>query len=68
MVDIDAVRKKYGAGEQNISADALAALLGVSIWTVYRLAKAGGIPFIKVGQQLRFKLSEVETALKGKTV
>lgn len=65
MIDIAAAQKKYGTGEQPISADVLAVHLGVSIWTVYRLAKAGKIPFIRPGQKLRFKLSEVEAALKA---
>jgi excisionase family DNA binding protein len=46
-----------------VDADSLASLLEVSRETVYRLARTGGIPSIRVGRVWRFYPSEVRAKL-----
>lgn len=47
--------------EPMITTQQVADMLGVSIYTIYRLKdKPGGIPAYKVGTLVRFKPSEVE--------
>lgn len=35
--------------------------------TIYRKAREGKIPYYKSGRSIRFKLKEVENAMKGET-
>ena len=49
--------------ESAVDADDLANLLEVSRETVYRLARTGGIPSIRVGRVWRFYPSEVKAKL-----
>ena len=39
--------------------------LGVSIWTIYRMAKAKRIPSGRIGRRLRFRLMDLDAALHG---
>lgn len=50
-----------------ITTQELAQKLGVTIGTVYRMAKTGVIPAIRVGtgRRLRFDFEEVKSALSG---
>ncbi len=40
-------------------------LLNISRTTVYRLLEKGDIPSYKIGNQLRFKLSEIEAYIEA---
>ena len=45
-----------------VHADVVARQLRVSNWTIYKMAKAGLMPSVRVGQRgVRFHLAEVET-------
>jgi excisionase family DNA binding protein len=47
----------------------LAALLGVSRWTIFRLCKDRGIPFITLGRRTkRFDRAEIEAAILKRTI
>lgn len=48
---------------QKLSATQVAKVLGVSSWTVYRLARQGQVPYLRIGRALRFDLAQVEAAL-----
>jgi excisionase family DNA binding protein len=45
----------------------VAELLSVSIRTIARFYLSGDLPYIKVGNQVRFRLSDVEAFLKNNT-
>lgn len=49
--------------ELPVDADSLAQLLEVSRETIYRLARTGGIPSIRIGRVWRFYPSEVKAKL-----
>jgi len=49
------------------SAFYVAQRLGVSRWTVYRLAKRGELDFTRVGRQMRFKDDEVKRYVANHT-
>ncbi len=42
----------------------IASLLGLSVETIDRMAKSGGLPYYKLGDSVRFRISEVERWLK----
>jgi predicted DNA-binding transcriptional regulator AlpA len=54
--------------EQLLSAKALAEILGLAVQTLYNRHSTGGDlpPSIKLGQQIRFRPSDVEAWLEGK--
>lgn len=52
------------ATEPYRSASQIARLLGVSAKTVHRLAERGQVPRLRVGEQWRYRWSEVESALR----
>jgi excisionase family DNA binding protein len=52
------------AGDELVDVDALAAALGCSKWTVYRLAAKGRIPSVCIGRKRRFELDAVIAALR----
>lgn len=55
--------------EPMISAHQVADMLGVSIYTVYRLKdRPGGLPAHKVGRCIRFRRTEVEAYVDAQTV
>lgn len=55
--------------EPMITARQVAEMLGVSIYTVYRLKdKPGGLPAYKVARCIRFKPAEVEAYIAAQTV
>ena len=55
--------------ESLMTAQEVASMLGVSIYTVHRLKfKPGGLPAYKVGGCVRFKRGEVETYLAARAV
>ena len=37
---------------------------GVCVRTIYRMRKRGELPYYQVGRQIRFKLAEIEEAMK----
>jgi DNA binding domain, excisionase family len=41
-----------------------AVYLGVSVWTIYRMAKERRIPSGRIGRRLRFRLADLDTALR----
>jgi excisionase family DNA binding protein len=43
----------------------VAAMLGVSLRTAYRLAESGSIPSYRLGTRMRFDLNEVAAAVKA---
>lgn len=50
--------------ERYLSTEEVAEHFSVSAMTIYRLANAGRIPHIRVGRSFRFRLGEVEKALR----
>ena len=46
----------------------VAEYLRINPQTVYRKAKAGEIPAVRIGRAIRFRRSELESWLSGKTV
>lgn len=46
--------------------DGLAAHLGISITSAWRLRKSGKLPFYQAGKKLFFKKSEIENSLQSK--
>lgn len=44
-----------------------AAYLGVSVWTVYRMARGGEIPHARVSRSLRFRLEDLDRYLRDRT-
>lgn len=51
--------------ERYLSTHDVAEHFGVSAMTIYRLANDGRLPHIRVGRSFRFRLSEVEAALRS---
>lgn len=62
--DIEKHARQYCAGESFIRPRDIAKYLSMNLWTVYKMAQRGHIPSYKIGKGRRFKLSEVEAALK----
>jgi len=62
--EIEKHARKYCAGELFIRPRDIAMHLSMNLWTVYKMAQRGQIPSYKIGKGRRFKLSEVEAALK----
>lgn len=58
-----AVTRPGGVNDQLVDVDQIAAILGVSARTVYRLVEADGIPHMRVGKQLRFSVADVLAAM-----
>lgn len=55
--------------EPMLSVQDVAGMLGVSIYTIYRLKdKPGGLQAYKVGNRIRFKQEEVDAYLSGQAV
>ena len=52
------------ADEPLIAAEALAALIGLSVYTVLQNAREKKIPSYKVGNEVRFRYSEVLEAVR----
>lgn len=52
------------ANEKLLAPKELADFLGVSVTTVSRLYQAGGLPFLPVGDRVRFSRSEVLATLR----
>ena len=65
---IIAMAQKYAVPEEErrVSAKVVAAHFGLKLCTVYKLAQRGRIPSYKIYARRRFKLAEVEEALKRK--
>lgn len=53
--------------ERYLSTEEIAEHYSVAAITIYRLANAGRIPYIRVGRTYRFRLSEVDAAFKAET-
>ena len=69
MVDqIAAMAQKYAVPEEErrVSAKVVAAHFGLKLFTVYKLAQRGHIPSYKICAHRRFRLTEVEVALKNR--
>tara|TARA_B100000886_G_scaffold328079_1_gene276151 strand:+ start:5232 stop:5471 length:240 start_codon:yes stop_codon:yes gene_type:complete len=47
-----------------LSANELAEVLNIAVWTVYEHAKSGKIPHYRVGRSLRFSLEDVLNTYK----
>ncbi len=64
---IVAIAQKYAVSqeERHVSTQAVAEHFGLKLFTVYKLAQRGRIPSYKIFAGRRFKLTEVEIALKG---
>lgn len=55
--------------EPMLTAQDLAGRLGVSVYTIYRLAaKPNGLPAYRVGRCIRFKANEVDAYLEAQAV
>ncbi len=52
--------------EPSVSAQVIASHYDLNVHTVYKMAQRGQIPSHKIGKSRRFKLSEVEAAIRGK--
>jgi len=52
--------------DQILTAKELAKYLKVSEITIYKLVNEGALPGFRIGNQWRFKLSEVEAAIAGR--
>lgn len=50
-----------------LDATEAAAYLGVSVWTVYRMARAGEVPHARVSRSLRFRLEDLRRYLQART-
>jgi excisionase family DNA binding protein len=50
-----------------LSATEVAALLGVSMTTVYQWARSGELPAIRLGRRFGFPLPDLEARLRGTT-
>lgn len=50
--------------EPVVSRTELAKLLGISTETIDRLARTSGLPFYKLGNSVKFRVSEVERWMK----
>jgi excisionase family DNA binding protein len=48
-----------------LSAKVLAPELGMSVWTLYALARENRIPHRRLGRSIRFSRSEIEAWLRG---
>ena len=48
-----------------MTADEVARYIGVDVRTVYRKAREGELPRYKLGNRVRFKLEEIDMAMKG---
>jgi len=59
----DSIPKEAGSRLRMISADELAAVLNLSVDSVYRLVRRGILPAFRVGRTVRFDLDRVEAAL-----
>lgn len=54
------------APDNSVTAAELAETLRCSVETIYRMARAGRIPTIKVGREYRFFTAEVKARLSAK--
>jgi excisionase family DNA binding protein len=61
---IKRLREEMLTEEPYLSASQIGKHLGLKRDTVYKKAKRGEIPYSKVGNSVRFKLSHVEAAIK----
>lgn len=48
-----------------MNAREVASYIGVNVNTVYRKAQSGELPCYRLGTAIRFKLEEIELAMKG---
>jgi len=53
-------------GERLIRPAEVAEYLSVSIFHVYRMAREGELPHVKIGRAVRFRLSEITAWVEGK--
>lgn len=66
MEAISETKPKPTEPEQYIHGyEGLAAHLGISITSAWRLRKSGKLPFYRAGKKLFFKASEIEKTLKS---
>jgi excisionase family DNA binding protein len=63
LSELLAVTRPGGIDDQIVDVDGIAAILGVSARTIYRLVDNDGIPHMRVGKQLRFSVSDVLAAM-----
>jgi excisionase family DNA binding protein len=54
---IKSLQQEHADTEPLVTAEVVAAKMGVSKWTVYKLAQSGRIPSVKFGGSRRFLLS-----------
>lgn len=69
MIDkITSIAQKYAVSqeERHVSAKVVAEHFGLKLCTVYKLAQRGRIPSYKIYTRRRFRLTEVEVALKNR--
>ena len=59
----DRIPKEAATRLRMISADELAAVLNLSVDSIYRLVRRGVLPAFRVGRTVRFDLDRVEAAL-----
>ena len=59
----DRTPKEAATRLRMISADELAAVLNLTVDSVYRLVRRGVLPAFRVGRTVRFDLDQVEAAL-----
>ena len=61
--ELEKIKNTYCAGEPFVTVKTASKHLGISIWTMYRLAEAGKVPSHRFCGRLRFKISELEAVL-----
>lgn len=56
---IKSLQKEHADKEPLVTAEVVAEKMGVSKWTIYKLAQSGRIPSVKFGGSRRFQLSKL---------
>ena len=52
--------KEQAVGVKHLTAADVAERLSIPVWSIYQLVKDGGLPCLRVGRRLRFRLSDLE--------
>lgn len=66
MTKLQEIIQSFNTHEPYVSVDTIAKHLAMNIHTVYKMAQRNQIPSHKLGKSRRFKMSEVEAAMKGR--
>jgi excisionase family DNA binding protein len=59
-----------GETVQHLTADDVAERLQIPVWSIYELVKRNGLPAMRIGRRVRFRLKDIEAweASKLRTV